>query len=222
MAEATGPSRSPEERSALRESAERCIRQHTLMALGAAVVPLPLADLASISGVQLWMLKKLSELYRREGRFLNEAVGVAAAETLGRKLWGSLLKGFPGLGTLAGGAIQAAIAGTATYALGRAWLEFLEGGRSFSAPDFRGLFERWIPAARRRVPLLEGPEGRAANRRRALERLFALFGDRAAVLEEPLRTADARSLARLLARLDRAERSGRPVRLHEILRILDP
>jgi len=200
----------------------RTVRRYTVAALGAAVVPLPVADILAISGVQILMLRALNGAYARRTVYFDEMTGTAVAALAGFALWGSLAKLVPGLGTLAGGAIQAAIAGTATYALGRAWLEFLEGGRSFSAPDFRGLFERWIPAARRRVPLLEGPEGRAANRRRALERLFALFGDRAAVLEEPLRTADARSLARLLARLDRAERSGRPVRLHEILRILDP
>jgi len=146
----------------------RTVRRYTVAALGAAVVPLPVADILAISGVQILMLRALNGAYARRTVYFDEMTGTAVAALAGFALWGSLAKLVPGLGTLAGGAIQAGIAGTATYALGRAWLEFLEGGRSFSAPDFRGLFERWIPAARRRVPLLEGPEGRAANRRRAL------------------------------------------------------
>jgi hypothetical protein len=142
-------------------------------------------------------------------------------ETLGRKLWGSLIKFFPGIGAVAGGAIQAAIAGSATYALGRAWLEYLEGGLPFSAPDFKGLFKKWVPLARRRVAAMEGPEILESNRAAVAERLAALVGDRISLLEEPLGTADAKALAKLLHLLGRAERTGKPVRLHQIMKILD-
>jgi uncharacterized protein (DUF697 family) len=86
---------------------------------GAALIPVPVADAVMITGIQVGMLVAISAVYGKvitkdtaKGLLLSYAAAQAG-------MWAaSLLKAIPGVGTGAGMAIGAAVAGTFTVSLG--------------------------------------------------------------------------------------------------------
>lgn len=107
--------------------ADRIINTSTGLATAAAVIPLPIVDNVTISGIQVSMIISLGAVYDEpiNKKTAKGALGVYWASRVG--LWlASLLKTFPGLGTFAGQALQMPIAGGMTYALGLAMKDLLE------------------------------------------------------------------------------------------------
>src|SRR5262249_28279910 len=49
--------------SARREGADTLIRHHVLLSSGAGLIPIPLADVAAVTAVQVRMLEELTQLY---------------------------------------------------------------------------------------------------------------------------------------------------------------
>lgn len=115
---------------------EGLIKNYVMAAGAASLVPLPLADLAAITGVQVLMIKKLAELHGKTfseapvrntisalaGGFVGHSAGVAAAV--------SLTKFIPGVGVLFGTMTLPVLAGATTYALGRVYQRHFEEGGS--------------------------------------------------------------------------------------------
>jgi uncharacterized protein (DUF697 family) len=103
-----------------RERAEAIIRKHVLWSSGAGLIPIPLADVAAVTGVQVSMLQSLTKLYGSE---LSEQVlqNFVTALTGGMiaRLGASAIKAIPGIGTLLGGASMSIMSGASTYAVGR-------------------------------------------------------------------------------------------------------
>ncbi len=96
------------------------IRNHVGFSLGAALVPMPGADLLAVSAVQLNMLRQLAKLYEvgfidSLGRNMISAVVGSSAARLGA----SLVKAIPGVGTIIGELSMPALSGASTYALGK-------------------------------------------------------------------------------------------------------
>lgn len=119
--------------------ADSTIRNHTGFAMAAAVIPVPIADLGAITLVETDMLRALTKIYglKWSDGFGKQAVGIAAAVTIGTGIWASVLKFIPGMGTMFGGTIQMTIAGTVCYALGKAYQKHLEtGGEVFDKETF--------------------------------------------------------------------------------------
>lgn len=114
--------------------AESIIHRNVLWALGAGIVPIPILDVVSITGVQVKMLKELSDLY-----------GVSFKSSLAKKIVGSLLAGLGsvGLGSAIGfslskflpvigstlGAVSVPVfAGALTHATGKIFMMHFESG----------------------------------------------------------------------------------------------
>lgn len=133
-AEATVPAADPVSRIG---RAEAIIQRNLLWSLGAGLLPLPLLDVVLASGVQVKMLKELSDLY--EVKFTESLVkkalisllssvgGVAAGTALGA----SISKLVPVVGTTLGVATLPVFVGTFTYATGRIFLMHFESGGTF-------------------------------------------------------------------------------------------
>jgi uncharacterized protein (DUF697 family) len=114
--------------------AEASVSAHATAAAALAATPLPFADAALIFGVQA---KMIVDVTVRMGTPAEEMplkavaaalLGPAAAGVGGRvaaRALGGLLKMVPGVGTVAGGAVNAAVAYGLTRALGQAYLAFL-------------------------------------------------------------------------------------------------
>ncbi len=145
------------------KAARRVIDGATASAAAMAASPIPFADWLTLTPTMIAMVAGISRavgLEVREDKIAGLAVSVvgALATTFAARAAASfgagLLKVIPGVGTLAGGVINAAIAGGLTKALGEAYLDYLIGHirkhGQWPTLDEIGLFlkERWLPFRR--------------------------------------------------------------------------
>ena len=146
---------SSEERLA---ASQKIVKRNTYIAAGVAAVPVlpPGVDLAALGGVQVLMIKQLSDLYRvpfKENVARNVVaalVGTLSSRVLAAGVVGSMLKVLPGFGAVIGGLLALpAVSGAVTYALGKVFVKhFEEGGtlldldvnkvRDFVASHYQG------------------------------------------------------------------------------------
>lgn len=132
--EETHPSAAPHSRIG---RAEAIIQRNVLWSLGAGLLPLPLLDVVLASGVQLKMLKELSDLY--EVKFSESIVKKLIASlsssvsgvALGAAVGVSVAKLIPIVGTALGVATAPLFVGSFTYATGRIFLMHFESGGTF-------------------------------------------------------------------------------------------
>jgi len=116
---------------AMADKAMRTVRASAGAAGAAGSTPIPLADAASVFGIQAGMIVRVSlqmgvPLERGDLRSLAAAlIGALGLTTSGRFLAGRVIKFIPGIGQLAGAAITGATAAGLTYGLGHAYVEFL-------------------------------------------------------------------------------------------------
>lgn len=114
------------------DNAEALLKTYVGMAATAAAVPIPLAAAASIIPVQLKMVAALNgvlgiEFSAENWKPLTLAVlSSLGLTTIGRLAVVSLLEFIPGAGSLAGGAINATMAGAMTYGLGKGYIAFVK------------------------------------------------------------------------------------------------
>jgi uncharacterized protein (DUF697 family) len=127
-------SQTPEERE---QQARGIVDRYVKWSFGAGLLPIPLLDVATITGVQLRMLSQLAKHYGVEFRE-NAAKSVVSA-LLGGLLptnlayggIGSLVKSIPLVGQLAGIVVLPTFASAATYAVGRVFIQHFESGGTF-------------------------------------------------------------------------------------------
>ncbi len=108
------------------------IRNHVAWSMGAGLIPLPIADIAAVSAVQLDMVKQMSRLYdvnfdEMQGKTLiTTLVGSSMA-----RVGASAIKLIPGVGSLLGGVAMPVLSGASTYALGQVFKQHFETGGTF-------------------------------------------------------------------------------------------
>jgi uncharacterized protein (DUF697 family) len=112
------------------------IRNHVGFSLGAALIPLPGADLLAVSGVQLNMLRQMAKLYNVSffdhlGKTIVSAIVGGSAARLGA----SLIKAIPGVGTIIGELSMPILSGASTWALGRTVAKHLQNGGTLEDLD---------------------------------------------------------------------------------------
>ncbi len=122
------------------------VMQHVTGAFATGFLPIPSSDAPVLLANQMGMLARLSALWGIDAQLL---LGMFSIESLlplaGRTLSGNILKLFPGIGTVAGGAINGMIAASITFGLGMAFNQacrlycesMLNGGKA-SMKDFFG------------------------------------------------------------------------------------
>jgi uncharacterized protein (DUF697 family) len=128
---------SSEERLA---ASQKIVKRNTYIAAGVAAVPVlpPGVDLAALGGVQVLMIKQLSDLYgvkfkdnvaRNLVSALVALVGTLSSRVLAAGVVGSMLKVLPGFGAVIGGLLALpAVSGAVTYALGKVFVKHFEEG----------------------------------------------------------------------------------------------
>ncbi len=100
-------------------------------AFSTGFVPVPVADSAMLVPQQIVMLAKLTKIFglpvdRAYLTYLVSAVlGTSGATVAGKTLFANILKFFPGVGTVAGGAISGSTAAVITGALGFSYIQIL-------------------------------------------------------------------------------------------------
>ncbi len=112
------------------EKANEIINYHVLYSSGAGLIPIPLADIAAVTAIQLDMLKQLCKLY---GVDFSESSGKSwisaiTGSTLAR-IGASYIKAIPGIGSFIGGLSMSALSGASTYGIGQVFISYYyEGG----------------------------------------------------------------------------------------------
>ena len=106
-----------------RKQAQNIARLSAASAVATAAVPIPVASAGLLIPIQLGMMARIAAIYgvKLETATLAATVATTVATATGRAAFVSLLKLIPGAGTIVGGTISAAIAGSFTLAMGYAW-----------------------------------------------------------------------------------------------------
>jgi uncharacterized protein (DUF697 family) len=118
-------------------NAKAIVKRYMLWSMGAGAIPMPVVDLAAVTGVQLKMLSELAKEYGvpfREDRgkaVISSLIGGVGSGALAYGLVGSMLKAVPLFGSLLGMASVPITAGAATYALGNVFLQHFASGGTF-------------------------------------------------------------------------------------------
>ena len=131
------------------ELASQLVDRFSLWSGAAGLIPIPFVDVVAVGGVQLQMLRRLSEMYgvpfsENRGKSvlasLAGAVFPASTATTAAMGFGSLVKGFPGLGTVVGALTMPVVSAGATWVIGKVFIKhFASGGTllDFNPPDYR-------------------------------------------------------------------------------------
>jgi len=131
------------------EVASKLVDRFSLWSGAAGLIPIPLVDMAAVGGVQLQMLRRLSEIYgvpfsENRGKSiiasLAGAVIPASTATTTAVGVGSLVKSLPGVGTAIGALTMPVFSAGATYVIGKVFIQhFASGGTllDFNPPDYR-------------------------------------------------------------------------------------
>ena len=127
-----------------------------MYASGAGLIPVPLADLAAIGGLQLKLLADLAHTYGVEfsktqaQAIVTSLVGSIGGTVLACSAMGSLAKFLPGLGSVLSVTTLPVAAGAITYAIGHLAIDHFETGgtlRDFDLDVAESAFaRRWQEA----------------------------------------------------------------------------
>ncbi len=97
---------------------ESIIRRHVLWSLSAGLIPVPVADIAAVTAIQLDALKQLA---RHHGVDCSEDSGKTFVAALSggtfARVGASAVKAIPGLGSVLGGLTMSVISAASTFAL---------------------------------------------------------------------------------------------------------
>jgi uncharacterized protein (DUF697 family) len=141
----------------------------------AGLVPLPVIDVVAVGGLQLQMLRRLSQTYdvafsdNRGKALIASLAGCMIPATSGMGA-ASALKFVPVFGTLASAFVMPALSAGATYAIGKAFIQHFESGGTlldFNPPDYREFVkaqkEMWDSRSKRGAGSAPASSGQATS-----------------------------------------------------------
>ena len=139
------------------KQANEIIERYTYWAAGFGFIPIPLADIAAVTGTQVRLVSELAKIY--EIQFSSERVRAIIGSLLGGVLpvaisggsIGSAVKAVPVIGSIVGFALVPALAAATTQAVGRVYLHHFEAGGTlldFDPDKLRSHFEEEFKASR--------------------------------------------------------------------------
>ena len=143
------------------EVASRLVDRFAIWSGVAGFIPVPFVDAIAVGGVQVQMLRRLSQVYEvpfseNRGKALIAALAGALLPLTSTIGIYSTVKAVPLLGTTMGGLAMPVLSAGATYAIGQAFIKHFESGGTlldFNPPDYRELVksqkEMWDTRVRR-------------------------------------------------------------------------
>jgi uncharacterized protein (DUF697 family) len=132
----------PEQRQ---EMAAKLVDRFAIWSGVAGLIPLPFVDILAVGGLQLQMLRRLSQIYdvqfseNRGKALIASLAGTMIPVTSGMGA-ASALKGVPLLGMMASAFVMPVLSAGATYAIGKAFVQHFESGGTlldFNPPDYK-------------------------------------------------------------------------------------
>ncbi len=116
------------------EEAEKLLKRYMYWSMGFGLIPVPLVDLATITGTQIRMVSKMSEIYdvpfaeHRAKNIVTPLIASVGIAPIATGVLGSFIKFIPVVGTLAGAVSLPIVAGATTYAVGKVFIMHFESG----------------------------------------------------------------------------------------------
>lgn len=138
------------------EQASKLVDRFSVWSGVAGLLPIPVVDLVVVAGLQLQMLRRISQIYEvpfseNRGKALITTLLGAAIPTSSGLGMADALKAIPVVGTLISACVTPVLAAGATYAIGRVFIQhFASGGNllDFNPPDYKeflkGQKDMWI------------------------------------------------------------------------------
>jgi uncharacterized protein (DUF697 family) len=144
--------------------ASRLVDRFAVWSGVAGIIPVPGLDVVAVGGLQVQMLRRLSQMYEvpfseNRGKALIAALAGAllpSASTIGIV---STVKAVPILGSIVGGLSMPVLSAGATYAIGQAFIKHFESGGTlldFNPRDYRELVKSQTEAWNARVKRFTG------------------------------------------------------------------
>jgi uncharacterized protein (DUF697 family) len=127
------------------ETAAKLVDRFAVWSGVAGLIPLPFVDVLAVGGLQLQMLRRLSQIYdvqfseNRGKALIASLAGTMIPVTSGMGA-ASALKGVPLLGMIASAFVMPVLSAGATYAIGKAFVQHFESGGTlldFNPPDYK-------------------------------------------------------------------------------------
>ncbi len=127
------------------EMASKLVDRFAIWSGVAGLIPVPIIDAVAVGGLQLQMLRRISQIYdvpfsENRGKALIAALAGAMIPATSGIGAASVLKSVPVVGTIIGGFVMPVLSAGATYAIGKAFIQhFASGGTllDFNPPDYR-------------------------------------------------------------------------------------
>jgi uncharacterized protein (DUF697 family) len=127
------------------EMASKLVDRFALWSGVAGLIPVPIVDAVAVGGLQLQMVRRISQIYdvgfsENRGKALIASIVGSMIPTTSGIGAASVLKAVPIIGTLAGGFVMPVLSAGASYAIGKAFIQhFATGGTllDFNPPDYR-------------------------------------------------------------------------------------
>ena len=157
------------------ELASKLVDRFAIWSGVAGLIPLPVIDVFAVGGLQVQMLRRISQLYgvpfsENRGKALIASLAgalIPASSGIGAA---SALKAVPLFGTLVSGFVMPVLSAGATYAIGKAFIEhFASGGTllDFNPPDYREFIrtqkEMWESRSKRSAESAQAPVEHTGN-----------------------------------------------------------
>lgn len=115
----------------------KVVKKYMLWSLGAGLIPVPLLDIATVTGVQMKMISEISKVYgvefkeNRAKNIISALFTSVSANTFAYGTVGSAIKSIPLVGTLVGSVTMPFFSGAFAYALGTVFINHFENGGTF-------------------------------------------------------------------------------------------
>lgn len=127
------------------ELASKLVDRFAIWSGVAGLIPVPLVDAVAVGGLQVQMLRRISQIYdvpfaENRGKALIAALAGSMIPTTSGIGAASVLKTVPVFGTIVGAFVMPVLSAGATYAIGKAFIQhFASGGTllDFNPPDYR-------------------------------------------------------------------------------------
>jgi uncharacterized protein (DUF697 family) len=142
-----------------RTEAVKIIDRHMYWAIGAGLIPIPIADIAAVTAIQTDMLKSICEVYhidfsKDKGKtWIGALVGATLTSALAR-VGASAVKTIPVIGTAAGMTSMAVLSGATTYAIGHVFVNHFEAGgtaSSFNIDDVKKFYKEKLAEGKKKA-----------------------------------------------------------------------
>jgi uncharacterized protein (DUF697 family) len=115
----------------------KVVKRYMLWSIGAGLIPVPLLDIATVTGVQMKMIAEISKVYGvefKENRAKNIVSALftsISANTFAYGTVGSAIKAIPVVGTFVGSVTMPFFSSAFSYALGNMFINHFENGGTF-------------------------------------------------------------------------------------------